>query len=122
MKLYAVTNGEYSDYHIVTLQADKKKAKRIAAVLSARGDEYDVEEYESDDWETDPRPVWMVSVYGDVIKGEAALTEGTREAWEKGFFFRKNLRFCKVKARTADEAMKIVADKIAEEKAKEAGL
>ena len=28
-KLYAVTAGEYSDYHIVAITSDKKKAEQI---------------------------------------------------------------------------------------------
>ena len=47
MKLYAVTKGDYSDYHIITLTADKKAAKEIAKMFS--DGEYDkakVEEYE----------------------------------------------------------------------------
>ena len=46
MKLYAVTKGDYSDYHIITLTASKDAAKKIAKRFS---DEYNVakvEEYE----------------------------------------------------------------------------
>lgn len=48
MKLYAVTKGDYSNYHIITLTEDKKVAKEIAKMFSGR-EEYDkakVEEYE----------------------------------------------------------------------------
>ena len=34
MKLYAVTKGDYSDYHIITLTADKEAAKKIAKRFS----------------------------------------------------------------------------------------
>ena len=47
MKLYAVTKGDYSDYHIITLTADKKAAKEIAKMFSdGEYDEAKVEEYE----------------------------------------------------------------------------
>ncbi len=49
MKLYAVTKGDYSDYHIITLTADKEAAKRIAKMFSDGEYDYDkakVEEYE----------------------------------------------------------------------------
>lgn len=53
MKLYAVTKGEYSDYHIVALTADKDVAEKLAKKYSNRtsvyGDwfgEAQVEEYE----------------------------------------------------------------------------
>ena len=38
---YAVTQGEYSDYRIITITEDKEKAERIAAAYDG-----DVEEYE----------------------------------------------------------------------------
>lgn len=40
-KLYALTDGTYSNYHIETLTADKAKAERIRAVYG-----YLIEEYE----------------------------------------------------------------------------
>ena len=47
MKLYAVTKGDYSDYHIITLTADKEAAKKIAKMFSdGEYDEAKVEEYE----------------------------------------------------------------------------
>lgn len=49
MKLYAVTKGCYSDYHIITLTADKSRAKRIAKIYSDRWGEAQVEEYEDGD-------------------------------------------------------------------------
>ena len=45
MKLYAVTKGDYSDYHIITLTADKEAAKKIAKRFSGTYDAM-VEEYE----------------------------------------------------------------------------
>lgn len=49
MKLYAVTKGEYSDYHIIALTADKEAAKKIAKMFTTGECDYDkaeVEEYE----------------------------------------------------------------------------
>ena len=48
MKLYAVTKGDYSDYHIITLTADKDAAKKIAKWFSGTYDAM-VEEYEDGD-------------------------------------------------------------------------
>lgn len=45
MKLYAVTKGDYSDYHIITLTASKDAAKKIAKRFSGTYDAI-VEEYE----------------------------------------------------------------------------
>lgn len=46
MKLYAVTKGDYSDYHIITLTADKEAAKKLAKRFSGTYDDAMVEEYE----------------------------------------------------------------------------
>ena len=46
MKRYAVTKGDYSDYHIITLTADKEAAKKIAKMFSDGYDVAKVEEYE----------------------------------------------------------------------------
>lgn len=125
MKLYAVTAGEYSDYHIITLQADEKKAKKIAEVLERidyeRG--IDVEEFESDDWEDDPRPVWLVRSYnGNILNID--VTEDTKEGTMMLHYagIKAGERLDKVKAKTLEQARKIVQDRLAEEKARKEGL
>lgn len=47
MKLYAITDGEYSDYRIITLTADEAKAKRLAKMLNANVEEYEDGEYDT---------------------------------------------------------------------------
>lgn len=51
MKVYIVTSGEYSDYHIVAVFIDKDLAYRYATVrkLKDRWDDYNVEIYDTDD-------------------------------------------------------------------------
>lgn len=48
-KLYAVTAGEYSDYHIVAITSDKNKAEQIKETYIKRyrwySDEINIEEY-----------------------------------------------------------------------------
>ena len=50
MKIYVVTQGEYSDYHIVTTFLDKKIAndfiKKMGSKINGYSSEYIVEEYE----------------------------------------------------------------------------
>lgn len=53
MKIYAVTKGEYSDYHIIALTADKEAAQKIAKMFSYGECDYDqaqVEEYEDGEY------------------------------------------------------------------------
>lgn len=47
MKLYAITDGEYSDYGIITLTADEAKAERLAKMLNANIEEYEDGEYDT---------------------------------------------------------------------------
>lgn len=123
MKLYAVTAGEYSDYHIITLQADEEKAQKIAEVLKRSCFDYeetiDVEEFESDDWEDDPRPVWLVRSYNGNIH-DISVTGGTNEHTK--IIRHAGIRLDMVKAKTSEQARKIVQDRLAEEKARKEGL
>lgn len=41
MKIYVVTDGEYSEYHIEAVFTDKAKAERYAEVYAAKVEEYD---------------------------------------------------------------------------------
>lgn len=73
MKIYAVTEGEYSDYHICAVFDDKKKAELYCAVREEKdfldnkyyvfGDEYMIEEFDTDD----------VNIEGTVYYGVRAI-------------------------------------------------
>lgn len=49
MKIYVVTKGSYSDYHIITATTDPEKAKKIAEKFTDKWDDAKVEEYENSD-------------------------------------------------------------------------
>lgn len=49
MKIYVVTKGSYSDYHIITATTDPEKAKKIAEKFTDKWDDAKVEEYEDSD-------------------------------------------------------------------------
>ncbi len=46
MTLYVVTQGEYSDYHIVGIYSDRETAEKIRKYKSVRDDMCEIEEYE----------------------------------------------------------------------------
>lgn len=58
-KLYAVTSGEYEDYHIITLTESRRRAEKIAEMYDA-----DVEEYEDNEELTAKPLTYTVYVYG----------------------------------------------------------
>lgn len=48
MKVYVVTQGEYSDYHICAVALEKSKAEAICKLLSNQWNEPRIEEYDTD--------------------------------------------------------------------------
>ena len=69
---YAVTEGEYSDYRIITITEDKEKAERIAAAYDG-----DVEEYE--DCIINPIGLWKIYHYEKMgIGSYTILTETSK--------------------------------------------
>ena len=72
-KYYVVTQGEYSDYHIVAVTSDREIAEKIAAKFTGRSyyDECRIEEY--GDAEVMLKPAWLV--YFD----KNGNVDGTRE-------------------------------------------
>lgn len=69
-KLYAVTSGEYEDYHIITLTASRRRAEKIAEMYDAN-----VEEYEDSEKLTEKPLTYMVYVYGRVDCRESHLDD-----------------------------------------------
>lgn len=64
MKLYAVTKGDYSEYHIIGLTASKKKAEFWAKAYSDKWGKATVEEFE-DGEEFDNRLMYEVNIHKD---------------------------------------------------------
>ena len=53
MKIYVVTQGIYSDYHICGVAVNRKTAEKIAKYVDSFGSSYhsaNIEEYETDAW------------------------------------------------------------------------
>ena len=57
-KHYVVTQGCYSDYHIVAVTTDREIAEKIAAKFTTKYDECCIEEYH--DAMAMLRPAWIV--------------------------------------------------------------
>ena len=48
MKIYVITKGEYSDYHICAVATDRGEAERLAKIYSDKWDDASVEEYDTE--------------------------------------------------------------------------
>lgn len=112
MKIYAVTKGDYSDYHIVALTLDKKKAKEMAKLHTYKFkykddpkeyvDEAWVEEYE--DGEELVLPTWRVWF----SEGNVEQAEMSDFEWEDEAI---NESYVRVNAKDKESAIKIASEK-----------
>ena len=119
MKYYAITKGTYSDYHIITITADKEKAKMIAKWHSDRYDDARVEEYE-DNIEVQI-PIW--TVYIENGEFESCYVCGCPEEVEDELNEITDLNsYVYVRAKSEEQARKIAYDLIAEYKARNDGI
>ena len=125
MKIYVLTSGEYSDYHIITATTDLEKAKKLAKKFTSKWTDVKIEEYE--DRELNDLPMWYVGFdsNGTIIKFREeddiayvyARLNNYYETWLKtidGYIY--------VAAETEEAAIKIAAEKRAEYLAKKEGI
>ena len=127
MKLYAVTKGEYSGYHIIALTADKDVAEKLAKKYSNRtnmyGDGFEdaqVEEYEDGVVLLDMDCYFVRVENGNVTEVVPPNTEDTWFFEEKELYnnsvepmcSEKNSYYTHVLARNVDEAAKIGKDRV----------
>ena len=138
MKAYVITQGEYSDKHIVHITTDKKKAERYIEYNNARyvdryywGNCY-LEEYEIDDFEVDDTPIekvntWNIDVYdnGKIQVKRVCMCHREESRVEDYHCYTKPC-FYSVVVFTDDEseekAKKIAVDLVAKYKAEQEGI
>ena len=55
MKVYLITGGEYSEYHVFAVKLDKEEAEKVCAEQNeiSREDSFHVEEYDTEDIKVD---------------------------------------------------------------------
>lgn len=122
-KIYIVTAGEYSDYHIVAVTRDKDKAETIKKLYQseAYSDDAEVEEWE-DDVIID-KPIYQVeqnsteiNVSREKMHSEGSLNQVYFNKWFKPTYT------VYVQADDEEHAKKIAFDLIAKYKAEKEGL
>lgn len=122
MKIYVVTKGDYSDYHIITATTDKAQAKKIADKFSGDWGEAKVEIY--DDAEIYLKTVWFVrfDTKGNVNELCANDSEYSYKQLNACSFDAAKGVFVHVQADDEISAIKIASEKRAEFLAKKAGI
>jgi hypothetical protein len=116
MKIYAITKGDYSEYHICRLTTDYEKAKRYKEAYSDRCGEAWIETYE--DNENDEQMLyWQYNLDTDTLT--LSETIDAEKIW-----VRRDGSIYRVDVRASDKvhAFKKVFDMLAKYKAEQAGL
>lgn len=126
MKIYVVTEGSYSDYHIVGVSDDVETAYKIADYRGA-----EVETYDTNDF-TDDRLFWLYTChtwyddYGEKQERESIECRMQDEFHEEVNIVRsiwdKRSYKVVVKANDRDHALKTARDMVAQYRAKEADI
>lgn len=132
MKIYVITKGCYSDYHICAVATDPEKAKKLAEIYTDRYDNAEVEEFDTDntiDLLSGRLPYSVVfSGTGVVVGGPALEAEYTKDfapgvnVWGAQLWWPTERLQVKVYAPDKETAVKIAAEKRAEFLAQRAGL
>lgn len=113
-KVYVITKGCYSDYHICTITADPELAKRLVKIYSDDFNDAEIEEYKLN--ECNKRQLYGVvfDKHGNIVKIKADEYEPQREegvdTWSESD---DDITFW-VYAKNIDYAEKIAQDKRAE--------
>ena len=115
MKIYAITKGAYSDYHIIALTIDKNKAERLRDMYSGEYDVAVIQEYDDGDIEISELH-WHYDAYDDSIE---KISRDSPD-WSMGEYATNYEAY--VIAPDADHARKKAQDLIAAHRALRAGL
>ena len=140
MKVYIVTSGSYSDYHIDAVTLDKDQAERLAQAVTDYGwDEGHVTVWDTDDFKIidDGMKLYYVMIFlnetgCDISRISIQETSPISSLTHQSLAFIDHSKFDEsngggniqfgVRARDEEHAKKIAYDKFAEWKAQKEGL
>ncbi len=133
MKVYVITSGCYSSYHINAVSLDKREAEEMCATLNDDmflNNYSEIEEYDTDEIKVNTNNAIKTRFYMAVDKNT-----GFQIYFQSGFLVTKDVNEISVTAdgsieiiatlpreTTDEEAKKIMLDRIAEFKAKRANI
>ena len=122
MKIYVITKGCYSDYHICSVTEDKEKAKILVEKFSDTYDTANIEEYDTEDTNEvlkfkNAYICWYYSESKEIKIGSSGFDYFDKEV----ISFRDGL-YTHVLANTEEDALKIASDKFAKYRAEQQGL
>lgn len=119
MKVYAITKGDYSDYHICAVTIDKKKAKLLKDKFSKSWGSANIEEFDTDDEEEVLKFEKVFSCYCEE-NNEIKISEACIDYFRPSDLIITKTKFglhTYVLANNEEDALKIASDKFSKYKA-----
>lgn len=123
MKVYVITSGDYSDYHICAVTLDKEKAEKYAEHIDTGYQDVNVEEYDTDHIDTYMKygksfhvEIYMPGFRIDYVYGNE------HERAERIFPHNYTMYGVDVNAKDKDHAVKVATDRLAKYLAEEEGI
>lgn len=114
MKIYVVTKGSYSDYHIVGVYTDKEDAQFAVERCADKWDTPQIEEY---DTEMCKLPLWEVQIS---LRDDSYRVLPYNEGGNEGDYVFHETYCAKIRADTAVRAVKIASERLAQMRYREA--
>lgn len=123
MKVYVVTFGEYSDYHICGVAVDRERAELLKRYYSYTWREAEIEEYDTEEpvINVKPRKVFEIQVKNDGrVRQEGKQAWTYDENWEDiyRFYEFKNQRYLDFTATVVAEDLSHAVKKVTDMRAK----
>ena len=118
MKVYVVTEGEYSGYHIVGVTTEKKKAEQYCKLTTKEWYEPEIETYDTDSFAED---LTMMKVYDVIVLKDGSVYASECESGD-GYDWESAIEHHVRYGRYARETYRVSVLAIDEEHAKKKGL
>lgn len=126
MKVYVVTQGEYSDYHICAVVLDREKAEFLKGKFTDKWSTAEIEEYDTDEY----NEIYQYNHYYNCcdVNGVVIVKECTCDDLIHALRYYNSVYnvagklVTKVAANSEKEAVKKAADRFAKYKAERMGL
>lgn len=122
-KIYIITKGRYSDYHICAVTMDKSRAENLKKLFDGRWEEAEIEEYTLDEAQNNEYVYYIdfqdnlsPHIYIDEYSGFANSSDASQVIECSEY-----VRVC-VRAKDEKHAMKIAQDEYARWKAEQEGI
>lgn len=126
MKVYVITKGEYSSYHICAVTTDKNKAKMLKKKFSnEHWGKANIEEFETDSEEEVLKYENVYSCHYLEEKSEIKVSASDFDYYRPEDLIVSKYRdglYTYVLANTLEDALKIASDKFAKYRAEKMGL